>query len=98
MIHFYELLCYELLCYELLCSLQTYKLMNWFESQNIVFLAYLSRRKGSTKGVSSDEKGREAKGTVMMIFFPPSGNITRGPIKHIFAPFETQIAKKLSTS
>ena len=68
MIHFYELLCYELLCYELLCSLQTYKLMNWFESQNIVF----PRRKGSNKGVSGDEKGRgKGKGAVMMIFFHP---------------------------
>ena len=37
MIHFYELLCYELLR-----SLQTYKLMNWIESQNIVFLAYFT--------------------------------------------------------
>ena len=55
----YELLCYELLCYELSCALQTYKLMNWIESQNIVFLAILPRRKGSNKGVSGDEKGRE---------------------------------------
>ena len=30
------------------------------------------------------KRGGKAKGAVMMIFFPPSGNITRGPIKHIF--------------
>ena len=50
MIHFYELLCYELLCYELLCSLQTYKLMNWFESQNIVFLAYFTEEERVQQG------------------------------------------------
>ena len=46
----YELLCYELLCYELLCSLQTYKLMNWFESQNIVFLAYFTEEERVQQG------------------------------------------------
>ena len=45
MIHFYELLCYELFC-----SLQTYKLMNWFESQNIVFLAYFTEGEMAQQG------------------------------------------------
>ena len=44
------------------------------------------------------KRGGKAKGAVMMIFFHPVAILHEVLISTFFAPFETQFAKKLSTS
>ena len=54
--------------------------------------------KGPTKGLVVTKRGGKAKGAVMMIFFHPLAILHEVLLSTFFAPFETQIAKKLSTS
>ena len=67
------------------CKKEIIHLWSDLKVRILSFLLFYRGGKGPTRGLVLTKRGGKGKGAVIMIFFPPSGNITWGPIKHIFS-------------
>ena len=59
------------------CKKEIIHLWSDLKVKILSFLLILPRGNGPTRGLVVTKRGGKAKGAAMMIFFPPSGNITR---------------------